>query len=165
MSRLQLAIDQIVFTRNYTLDHLDQTAFEDWFRKPAGGISHIAWQVGHLAIAEYRLSLWRLLGTHPKETDLITEEFVKLFGYGSVPEFDAAKYPAAKEIRAVLDRVHDKVLQELNAMEESEMDQPVLHPHDFAKTKLQALHWCAHHEMLHAGQIGLLRRELGYKPM
>jgi uncharacterized damage-inducible protein DinB len=50
-------------------------------------------------------------------------------------------------------------------LEEAEMDQPVLHHHDFAKTKLQALFWCAHHEMLHTGQIGLLRSELGYGPM
>ena len=165
MSRLQLAIDQIIFARKYTLDHIGPTPFEDWFRKPTGGISHIAWQVGHLAIAEYRLSLWRLRGTHPKETDLIAQDFVRMFGYDSMPEFDASKYPAAKEIRAVLDRVHEKVIQELSGMEEAEMDQPVLHPHDFAKTKLQALYWCANHEMLHAGQIGLLRRELGFKPM
>ncbi len=32
-------------------------------------------------------------------------------------------------------------------------------------TKLRALLWCAHHEMLHAGQMGLLRRHLGYPPM
>jgi uncharacterized damage-inducible protein DinB len=46
-----------------------------------------------------------------------------------------------------------------------ELDQPVPHPHPFATTKLKALLWCAHHEMLHAGQIGLLRHHLGYPPM
>ena len=35
----------------------------------------------------------------------------------------------------------------------------------FTTTKLRALLWCARHEMLHAGQIGLLRRHLGYPPM
>ena len=44
-------------------------------------------------------------------------------------------------------------------------NQPVPHPHPFATTKLLALLWCAHHEMLHGGQIGLLRRHLGYPPM
>jgi hypothetical protein len=38
-------------------------------------------------------------------------------------------------------------------------------PHPFSTTKLRALLWCAHHEMLDAGQIGLLRRHLGYPPM
>jgi uncharacterized damage-inducible protein DinB len=42
---------------------------------------------------------------------------------------------------------------------------PVPHPSPFAKTKLTALFWCSHHEMLHAGQIGLLRRQLGHPPL
>ena len=28
-----------------------------------------------------------------------------------------------------------------------------------------SLLWCAHHEMVHAGQIGLLRRYLGFAPV
>ena len=39
--------------------------------------------------------------------------------------------------------------------------QAVPYPHQFATTKLRALLWCAQHEMLHAGQIGMLRRYLG----
>jgi len=48
MSRLQLAIEQIVFARNYTIWLLDQTPVTEWFRQPPGGVSHVAWQVGHL---------------------------------------------------------------------------------------------------------------------
>jgi uncharacterized damage-inducible protein DinB len=61
--------------------------------------------------------------------------------------------------------VHEQVLRELPALAEAELDQPVPHPHKFANTKLLALLWCAHHEMMHAGQIGLLRRQLGNPPM
>jgi uncharacterized damage-inducible protein DinB len=59
----------------------------------------------------------------------------------------------------------DRQLRELPGLDEAELDQFVPHPHPFAKTKLLALLWCAHHEMLHAGQIGLLRRHLGYPPI
>jgi hypothetical protein len=38
-------------------------------------------------------------------------------------------------------------------------------PHPLVKTKLWALLWCAQHESVHAGQIGLLRRQLGYSPL
>src|SRR5262249_35981311 len=76
----------------------------------------------------------------------------------------ASAYPPA-QLRAALDRVHEQVLRELPALDEAELDRPVPHPHPFAKTKLLALLWCAHHEMLHAGQIGLLRRHLGYPPV
>ena len=59
MSQLQHAIDQIVYARDYTVTLLDQTPTSEWFRMPPGGVSHIGWQVGHLAIAQYRLALWR----------------------------------------------------------------------------------------------------------
>ena len=163
MSRLQLAIEQIVFARNYTIGLLDQTPADEWFRLPAGGFGHVAWQVGHIAFSEYRLALWRIRGERPDDAALFSPEFKRLFGADSVPGVDST-YPPA-ELRAVLDRVHGQVLRELPGLGEAELDQAVPHPHRFATTKLRALLWCAHHEMLHAGQIGLLRRLLGYPPM
>jgi DinB superfamily len=165
MSRLQLAIEQILFARNYTIGLLDQTPVVEWFRQPPGGVSHIAWQVGHLAFAQYRMALWRIRGTQPQDDGLFSQEFVRLFGANSVPDADPTKYPSQPEIKAVFDRVHEQVLRELPGLDEAELDQPVAHPHPLAKTKLQGLVWCAHHEMLHAGQIGLLRRQLGYAPL
>ena len=165
MNRLQLAIKQIIFARKYTLGLLDQTKTDDWFRIPSGGVSHVGWQVGHLAFAQYRMALWRIRGTLPHDDGLISQEFVRLFGARSVPDANATKYPSQTEIRDVFDRLHEQVLRELPGLDEAELDKPVVHPHPLAKTKLQGLLWCAHHEMLHAGQIGLLRRLLGYAPM
>jgi uncharacterized damage-inducible protein DinB len=163
MARLQFALEQIVFARNYTIELLEQTPMAEWFRMPAGGVSHVAWQVGHIAHAEYRLALWRVRGERPDDATLFSPDFRRLFGADSVPQADSV-FPAA-ELRAVLDRVHEQVLRELPQLAEGELDQPVPHPHPFATTKLRALLWCAHHEMVHAGQIGLLRRHLGYPPM
>jgi hypothetical protein len=165
MNRLQFAIDQIVFARNYTLGLLDQTPMTEWFQIPPSGVSHVAWQVGHLAYAEYRLALWRIRDKQPQDDALFSPEFVRTLGAGSIPDADPGKYPPASEIRAALDRVHEQALRELQGLGEAELDQPVPHPHPFAKTKLLALLWCAHHEMVHAGQIGLLRRQLGHAPL
>ena len=165
MSRLQLAIEQIVFARNYTIRLLEQTPAEEWFRQLPGGVSHVAWQVGHLAYAEYRLALWRIRGPKPDDGELFSNDFVRFFGANSVPDADAAKYLSPVDLRAALDHVHDAVLRELPRLDDAELDQPVSHPHPYAKTKLLALLWCAHHEMSHAGQIGLLRRHLGYPPL
>jgi hypothetical protein len=72
----------------------------------------------------------------------------------------------AARIRDALARKRGhRELRELAGLDEAELDQAVPHPHPFAKTKLLALHWCAQHEMLHAGQIGLLRRLLGSPPL
>jgi uncharacterized damage-inducible protein DinB len=111
------------------------------------------------------MALWRTRGTRPGDEELFPKEFIQLFGYDSVPIFDSTNYLAPGEIRAVFDRMHEQSLQELSKFSEQDLDQPVLHPHPFAQNKFQALMWCANHEMLHAGQIGLLRRELGYPPL
>jgi DinB superfamily len=165
MSRLQQAIEQIVFARAYTIDLLDQTPTNEWFRQPSAGVTHIAWQVGHLAVAEYRLACWRLRDVLPQDAALIPENYPGLFGYDSTPNPDPTAYPVQSEIRAVFDRIHDNTLEELKALAEADLDQVVVHPHPLARNKFQALLWCARHEMLHAGQIGLLRRQLGYLPV
>src|SRR5262245_42665520 len=133
MNRLQLAIDQVVFARNYTITLLDQTPMSDWFRMPSGGVSHVAWQVGHLAFAEYRMSPWRIRGQQPQDDAFFPPDFVRIFGANSTPSADAAVYPAPSEIRSVMDRVHEHALQELASLNEAELDQPVLHFHPLAK--------------------------------
>ena len=165
MSRLQLAIEQIVFARNYTIKLLDETPAPEWYRMPPGGVSHVAWQAGHLAFSECRLALWRVRGRRPEDDGLFSEQFLRLFGANSVPSADPANRLAPAEIRATLDRVHEQALRELPDLDEAELDRPVPQPHPVAKTKLLGLLWCAQHEMLHAGQIGLLRRFLGHPPL
>lgn len=166
MSRLQFAIDQIVFARHYTVRFLKETPEAEWFRITPGGISHVAWQVGHLAMAEYRLSMLRIRGPQPHDGEVLPESYVSLFGKNA-PDADARKYPSAADIRAVFDRVHEQALLELPRLSEADLDQPtvIAKPHPYATTKLAALLWCAQHELVHAGQIGLLRRELGHAPL
>jgi hypothetical protein len=165
MSRLQLATDQIVRVREYTVRLLDHAEPRDWFRFPPGGVTHIAWQVGHLTMAEYRLGLERTRGRRPADDDLIGEDFLRLFARESVPDADASRNPSAGTIRAVFDRVHEQLLRELPSLPDEELDTPAFKPHPLAKTKLWSLLLCAQHEMVHAGQIGLLRRLLGYPPV
>jgi hypothetical protein len=165
VNRLQLAVEQIVFARNYTVRLLDQTPVAEWFRQPPGGVSHVAWQVGHLAFAEYRMALERIRGPRPQDADLISEGFLRLFGRDSMPDPDPAKYPGQAQIRAVFERVHGQALRELRGLGEGELDRPVLRPHPLVRTKLWALLWCAQHEAVHAGQVGLLRRQLGHAPL
>src|SRR6476646_3743746 len=136
MSRLQLAVEQIVFARHYTIGLLDQTPTTEWYRQPPGGVSHVAWQVGHIAFSEYRLALWRIREERPGDAALFSPDFKRLFGADSVPQSDSTFPPA--ELRAALDRVHRQVLGELPGLDDAELDQPVPHPHPFATMKLRA---------------------------
>ncbi len=165
MSRLRAAIDNILFARGYTLRFLDALPESDWFRMPPGGVTHVAWQVGHLAMGQYRLALDRIRGARPEDANLITESFLKNFGRDSLADPDPAKHPPIAELRAIFDRVHAAAMAELPGLAEAELDAPVLKPHPIVKTKLESLVWCANHELVHAGQIALLRRFHGHAPL
>ena len=165
MARLTLAFNQLRQTREYTQRLLASVPAADWTRQPNEGITHVAWQVGHLAMAEYRLCLDRVRGRRAGDAELISDDFLARFGRESVPDADPKKNPSIEELRATFDRVHEQTLRELNELSEADLDQPTLKPHPIFNTKLGAIVWCSHHEMLHAGQIGLLRRLLGHPPI
>src|SRR5436853_105715 len=120
-----LALKQIEFARSYTLGILTEIDEADWFKMPPGCPTHVAWQVGHLAMAEYGLCLFRQRGRQPIDLELMSSGFRKLFSRGSVPEADASKYPVPAEIRATLDRVHGQVLKEASSFTAEQLKEPV----------------------------------------
>jgi hypothetical protein len=65
----------------------------------------------------------------------------------------------------VFNRVHEQSLFELPGFSERVLDEPIELPYTAFPTKFGGLLFCSHHEMLHAGQIGLLRRLLGKAPV
>ncbi len=162
---LDIARKQIEFAREYTLSLIGDIDDADWFRMPSDGVTHLAWQVGHLAMAQYGLGLYRLRGRQEIDKELMPSAFRKQFSKGSTPDPDAAKNPSPAEIRQVFDRVHAQVLEELTGYTDAELDTPVDPPHAVFNTKLGGLFFCSQHEMMHAGQIGLLRLLLGKSPL
>ncbi len=158
-------IEQIKFARAYTLTMLADIDESDWFVMPAGAPTHIAWQVGHIAMAEYGLALFRQRGRKPEDMDLMSSVFRKLFSRGSVPDMDAAKYPSPAEIRQTFDRVHEQALLEITTFTAEQLSQPCDPPTVGPATNMGALLLCPMHEMVHVGQIGVLRRLMGKAPV
>src|SRR6187401_3155698 len=140
---LQLAIQQSEFARNYTLSLLADIAAEEWFTFPSSCSTHVAWQVGHLAMAEYGLCLFRQRGRSEVDLTLMTSSFRKAFSRGTIPEPDPAKNPSVAEIRSVLDRVHAQVLLELPTFTPEQLAEPVDMPYAAYATKLGCLIFCS----------------------
>jgi hypothetical protein len=161
VTRLEVVCRQIEFARSYTLSLLEDIDQSDWFRQPAQGVTHVAWQVGHLAMAQYGLGLFRMRGRRAEDAQLMSGQFRKKFSKGSTPDPDPANQPAPAEIRDVFQRVHQQVMTELPHYCDRQLDEPVEEPYALYANKLGSLYFCAAHEMMHAGQIGLLRRLLG----
>jgi uncharacterized damage-inducible protein DinB len=166
MTLVQQAEAEIRAARTYVTHLLQDLDDADWFRQPHEGITHVAWQVGHLAVAQYRLTLERQRGERPEDEHLISSDFRRHFGKGSTPDPVAANNPTCDEIRQVFHGVYDRALEEIAAFTDAEVDETVAPPaHPMFSTRLEALQWCSNHEFIHAGQIALLRRLLGKPPI
>lgn len=166
--RLEAAIRQIGFARRYTLSLLEDLSEDEWYWVPGDSespVTHIAWQCGHIAMAEYGLTLFRQRGRASVDSELMSGKFRKRFMRGTTPTADRASCPSPTEIREVMDRVHGQLLKEAASFDGPSLDEPEEPPHAGFATRYGSLLFAAHHEMLHAGQIGLLRRLMGKPPL
>jgi len=148
--------------REYTLNLLADVGQDEWFWMPTEGVTHLAWQLGHLAIAQYMLTMFRVRGAVPSDAELIDPSYPDLFGRGSVPDPDATRYPPMSEIRATFDRVHARALEEVSRYTDEALEAPLETPHRLFTTKIGAISWASRHELIHCGQIGLLKRLRGH---
>jgi hypothetical protein len=164
-SSIELARKQIEFARGYTLTLLNDVEPGDWFQQPSGLVTHLAWQVGHLAMAQYMLTLFRLRGKLPDDEQIAPKAVLRRFMKGTTPEPDPAQYPPVEEILRVFHGIHARVLEELPGYRDEDLTGTVSEPYAVSNTKLGSLLLSSHHEMVHAGQIGLLRRLLGKSPV
>jgi hypothetical protein len=163
--RLEPAIDRLRRSRLFIKPFLADLRPEDWYWSPSQITTHVAWQVGHLAVAQYNMCLRRIRGRTTGDEALISDGFIDAFKAGSKPEAEASKDLPLVEIQRVFNGVHDQALAELADRDDAELDVPLEQPHPAFKTKLAAVEFCALHEMVHAGQIALLRRLMGKPPL
>ncbi|MEZ6098588.1 MAG: DinB family protein [Pirellulaceae bacterium] len=165
-TRLLMAIEQIKTARDYTLELISDIDDPLWYDQPHGTTTHVAWQVGHLAMAQYGLTILRIRGREREDSEWIAKDFIRKFQKGSQPIADAGEYPSPSEIRQVLATVHRHSLAVLDDCAEDDLLQESLPaPYAVFPNKLGSILFCPMHEMLHAGQIGLLRRLLGKQPI
>jgi len=162
---LDLAVKNIEFARRYTEQLLEDVVADEWFHIPAGAPTHMAWQMGHLAMAQYGLTMLRIRGKEPSDREFITNDFLRCFAKGTQPSPDPANYPPLEEIRTVFRAVHRRALEELAGYQDEELDVKLPEPHAVFDTKLGSVFFCSFHENMHAGQIGLMRRLLGKTPL
>jgi hypothetical protein len=164
-SRLDLAINRIRGSRLFTKQFLEGLTDAEWYWSPPQFTTHIAWQVAHIAVAEYGLCLRRVRGRIAADEPLISEAFIEAFKLGSKPVAEPDKNPPLDEIRRVFETVHEQSVAELRCRTEAELDEPLAEPHPRFKTKWGAIEFSPQHEMVHAGQIAMLRRLMGKAPL
>lgn len=121
--------------------------------------NHPLWVLGHLAWTDGAL----LSGYVKKGQSNPLEDWSGLFGMGSQPVADAAKYPAKAEILARWDKMRDQVNATLDQLSDSDLAQPTGADTEFFSTVGNCLAALAIHQAFHAGQVSVIRQALGKK--
>ena len=159
------AIGQMEFARNYTLGLISEVPDELWQTPPAGIPSHFAWQIGHLAVAQYGLMLFRQRGRAEGDLDLMPGWLRKRYARGSVPTNEETPEATKSEMLELLAKIHKAAMEFVPTMSAESLAEPTEMPYTAYPIKLGALLFCPLHESIHAGQIGLLRRAHGLDPV
>ena len=92
--RVELAIKHLESARAYMRGLVADLTPDEWFWTPQPPISHIAWQVGHLAVAEYGLMLFRQRGRQEVDGELMSGAFRKLTALESLAAWATVDLPS-----------------------------------------------------------------------
>lgn len=129
---------------------------------PKGG-NHPLWVLGHLAWSEGQF-LQIMLG---RENPLA--HWKELFGNGSEPSAEAARYPTFDVVKKAFLDQRAEVVKVLNTLTDADLDQPskACPPElkQFVGTYGQCFLLAIMHPMTHRGQVADARRAVGRKPL
>lgn len=153
--------NEIESARRWTEGLVSDIPAELWTVTPAGIGTNLNWQVGHILVSKNFHAITCVIGFR---TELIRKmpirDYVRFYDRDTRPTADMSAKPDKDTVLAHLAAIDAAVLRELDALNETALDEATALPSPVAKTKREALMFCAAHQMWHNGQIALLKRLL-----
>lgn len=137
------------------------TTDEDWLKTPVVGSNHTMWIIGHLAICDN----FFIARVNP-EKSIPNDDFIRLFGKGSQPTYNVSDYPPKEKVLEYFNERRSAFLDLLEECSDEDFDRatpegsPAFMPNVGAVFQMSV--W---HESLHTGQLTLIHRMLGQKPV
>lgn len=146
------------FMDGYATILLEDVSQEQMTKQPTQSANHPAWHLGHLAVAG-SMAL-KLAGREPA----CPRKWFPLFGRGSTPTDDPAKYPDKQTLLDTLHTVHAKVGEAVAEIPPEKIFDP--NPIEDLRQPLPTLgdllaHLLTTHEAMHMGQIAAWRNAMG----
>ena len=148
-----------LFYANDQLFHraLDGVKPEDLLRIPQDGSNPLIWIAGHLMTS--RVSLTRVVG------ERIENPWSKIFSRGATID-DKVNYPEISDVVALWDTTTTSLMSRLEELDDATLSELASFPVPTGdKTKRGAIVFLNFHETYHIGQMGYLRKWLGYSQL
>lgn len=136
---------------------LDDISEEESLNRARGLCNHFKWQAGHLAYST-DIMTWLLGGERS-----LPDEWTAPFKGGAELSEDDSVFPPFSEIRGKLYELQGNIGNLLEGFDEGKFDDEVEISENWRPTRLNALLMFCEHDFYHAGQITILRKNLGRK--
>jgi uncharacterized damage-inducible protein DinB len=134
---------------------------EQWVHQVHPNCNHALWFAGHMATTDNFL-----LSLVAPERAKLPDGFQAKFGVGSQPTNDPAAYPPSESVLATMRERRSALLNTLEEFSDEELSRktPAGAP-EFLPDFGSVFELAVWHEGLHAGQLTVVRRALGYPPV
>ena len=150
-------LNQLKFTRIYTLGRLVKPKTEAWDAQPTGFNNTIRWNAGHIYI-----TMETLIQKAVEGYELVNPEWIELFVSGSSPDIWEDNVPSTEELLAALEEQPGRIVNALEGKLTNTLQEPMsigpLHTMVTVEAIVQFAVW---HEGVHAGMINALNRLAG----
>lgn len=147
-------LNQLNFSRMYTLGRLKQARAEAWDTKPNGFNNTIRWNAGHIFV-----SMEAFVQKALSEYEPVNPEWIPLFVTGTNPEGWGKNVPSNEELIAALKEQPARIVAVLEGNLGNVLVEPMsigpMHTMDTVEAIVQFIVW---HEGVHAGTIHGLNR-------
>jgi hypothetical protein len=152
-----------VFNSNFNVlsQYLSDLSDAELLMRPVPNANHIAWQLGHLISAEINL-LSIVPGGGPLE---LPAGFAERHGKETAGLEPPKNFLTKAEYLSIFKKVRQQTFAKLEKLPDADLDKPNTGPLAKFAPKIGDLFLLvANHQMMHGGQIVVLRRKLG-KPI
>jgi uncharacterized damage-inducible protein DinB len=140
--------------------YIDDLKPAEFAHQPFPGVNSIAWILGHLALTDRRI-----LGLLGAELPPLADGFDTPFKTTKQPAIQQTDLGNPADLIATLDAHRTKLIAAVEGATPDVLNKPLPNPVGAAKTVGEAAAFMAVHLAMHAGQITLIRRSLGYPPV
>jgi len=158
---LEAGLTSLRFARHMTMSLLDAIPEQDWFHVPVDGGNHAAWIAGHVAWEDDDCLNSLVDGRGRK----LPRRWHDTFATGTKPNSDPSAYPDIPELRAALTAYREELIDSFKAAADRLADPLPEGLHGFAKNLAAFMPAIACHEMIHVGQLTVIRKSLQLAPV
>lgn len=141
--------------------YLSDMSDSDLLVRPVPGAHHAAWQLGHLITSESQM----ILGVRAGSAPALPPEFLARHDKASARRDAPTDFYSKDQYLSFMNSVREATLSLLGQLSENDLSQPGPEAmRSYAPKVGSVFQSIAHHELMHSGQIAVIRRALG-KPV